>query len=211
MNIITSDLILLRHGETSGQSSVRFYGSTDIELSDPGREQMRRAGAALKDVTFKTVITSPLERSGEGASIVLDGRSPVPVVIEDFREIDFGEWEGLTDAEIQKRDPDSHKAWKETGSFARFPGGDSRTGFYNRVKTSARSVFNSTELPILAVLHKGVIRGILSALLDIPVGEMINHPIELGSLHLLRKLTESWELDKTNEIGHLGECRIEHS
>ena len=216
MSVVTGDLFLLRHGETSGQSSVRFYGSTDIGLSELGRQQMRRAGAAFKDVTFRTVIVSPLERSRESASIFLDGRSPEPVVIEDLREIDFGEWEGLTEAEILERDPDIYKTWRESGSLARFPGGESRTEFYRRVSTSARRVFNRTEMPILAVLHKGVIRCILSALLDITVAELTNNPIELGSLYLLRKsikdaCKKSWELVKTNETGHLGECRIKHS
>ena len=206
-----SDLILLRHGETAGKSSIRFYGSTDIALSKHGREQMRLAGEALRELSFRTVITSPLQRSRESALIVFNGHSSEPIVVEDFREIDFGDWEGLTESEIAELDPEGYRAWKESGSIARFPGGDSKAEFFNRIKMAAKRVFTRAEHPVIAVLHKGVIRGILSALLNIPVTELKNHPIELGSIHRLCKSSDRWKLISTNETEHLGEYRIEHS
>ena len=206
-----SDLILLRHGETAGQSSIRFYGSTDIALSELGEKQMSRSAEALRALSFKTVITSPLRRSRDGASIVLDGRSPEPVVVEDFREINFGEWEGLTTVEIEERYPDLYRKWKEHGSLSGFPGGDLRAEFFERIVTAAKDVFNRIEMPALAVLHKGVIRGILSALLDIPVSDMTDKHIELGSIHRLGKISCGWSLLSENETGHLGEYRISNS
>ena len=58
-----SDLYIIRHGETAGESSVRFYGSTDIPLSEFGREQLRRSKELLRDVPFRTIVASPLRRS----------------------------------------------------------------------------------------------------------------------------------------------------
>ena len=89
------ELVLLRHGETAGQSSIRFYGSTDIELSESGREQMKRAGDVLRQQTFKTIITSPLRRSRDGAAIALNGHSVEPLIVEHFREIHFGRIRGI--------------------------------------------------------------------------------------------------------------------
>ena len=209
--VFMSDLILLRHGETAGQSSTRFYGSTDIGLSELGREQMRRAGEVLRELSFRTVITSPLRRSYESASIVSNGLTPEPVVIKDFREINFGEWEGLTAAEIEECDPDGYRTWKEFGTLSQFPGGDSKEAFYQRVSAAAKYVFTHVERPVLAVLHKGVIRGILAALLNSSPVKFTHHPIELGSIHRLSRTPVCWKLLSTNEIGHLGECRIKHS
>ena len=56
------ELILVRHGETTGNSAVRLYGRTDIALSDLGRRQMSRVREALDSEAFDTVITSPLRR-----------------------------------------------------------------------------------------------------------------------------------------------------
>lgn len=205
------ELVLLRHGETAGQSSVRFYGSTDIELSESGKEQMKRAGDVLRQQTFKTIITSPLRRSRDSASIALNGHSVELLIIEHFREIHFGEFEGLTKKEIEERNPDFYKKWHKSGTFSRFPGGESKIEFYNRIKEAALDVFNRVEFPALAVLHKGVIRGIISALLDVPPNELTGHPIELGSIHRLRKVYGIWKLVKENEIDHLGDLRIKHS
>ena len=206
-----SDLILLRHGETAGESSIRFYGATDIALSEFGRNQMKRAGTVLHNTSFRTVITSPLRRARDSASIVLDGRSTPVTIIEDFREVNFGEWEGMTGEEIAERDPPKYRDWKEYGRLVQYPGGDVREEFFSRVGKAALEVFNSVEIPALAVLHKGVIRGVLNALLGIPLENMTHHPIELGSIHRLSKPDGSWVLTAENEIDHLGELRKEGS
>jgi len=207
----SSDLYLVRHGETAGQSSVRFYGSTDVPLSDTGRRQMEMAAAALMGIPFRTVITSPLVRSREGADIMLDGAGVTPVVVEDFREIDFGDWEGLTVGEIEESDPEGFRIWRVEKRLTGFPGGDSREGFHRRVRSAARSVFSNIELPALAVLHKGVIRGILCELLGLGISDLANHTIELGSIHRLDRAADGWTLAGTNETGHLGDYRMEGS
>jgi len=84
-------------------------------------------------------------------------------------------------------------------------------GFFARIGKTALDVFSSTETPVLAVLHKGVIRGILSALLNKPLHELSPHPIELGSIHRLERSEDSWTLISINETDHLGEYRKEGS
>ena len=113
----------------------------------------------------------------------------------------------MTKEEIESSDPGGYEKWLETGMQARCPGGDSRGEFYNRIMKAALDVLDSAELPILAVLHKGVIRGILSALLDKAPNELTGHRIELGSIHRLEKSSGKWELIGSNETGHLGEYR----
>ena len=138
-------LILLRHGETAGQSSIRFFGSTDVELSEFGKNQMRLAANVLGQQPYKSIITSPLKRSREGASIICGSDNPAPVIIDDFREINFGEWEGMTREEIKENYPDFYPQWQKSGSIARFPGGESKTEFYGRVKKAALDVFTKVS------------------------------------------------------------------
>ena len=206
-----SELVLVRHGETAGESSIRYYGATDIPLSDLGRRQMMSAGNALRGIAFRAVVTSPLRRSREGASLVLDGYETADVVVEAFREIDFGDWEGLTADEIAERHPELYHEWRVHGRLDGFPGGETRKKFYTRIAKAADDVFSDMGLPVLAVLHKGVIRGILSHLLDVPPGNLADQRIELGSIHRLRRSATGWELVAENETAHLGELRIEHS
>jgi len=207
-----NELVIIRHGETAGRSSVRFYGSTDIGLSGIGRKQMELTGRALGHIPFRTLVVSPLSRSRDSAEIVLDGHPPPRTIVEeDLREIDFGDWEGLTAGEIAARDPDSYSMWREKGVLDNFPGGESRAAFFDRVSLAAVRVFDGIELPSLAVLHKGVIKGVLAGLLRVPVSELGDRKIELGSIQRLRPAQGGWELVAMNETGHLGGYRLEHS
>lgn len=208
----TNDLYIVRHGETTGISSERLYGSTDIDLSDLGREQMRRVGDRLQGITFAQAFASPLSRSRESVEIILSGRGPEIEIIEGFREISFGRWEGWTFEEAAERDPENHAEWKKGSLDFRFPEGDHKQDFFNRKAATARDIFTDCQLPALAVLHKGVIKGVLAALLKITLDEVSPMFVELGSIHRLRRAADSsWTLLGTNEADHLGSAHIPSS
>lgn len=207
-----SDIYIVRHGETSGESSVRLYGKTNIGLSDSGREQMRLAGNHLEHIPFKQVFVSPLSRSQESARIMLSGRGPEPEVVAGFREISFGDWEGWTLDEAAERDPENYMEWKKGSVDFQFPGGDRKSEFFLKKAAAANETFSDCQLPALAVLHKGVIKGVLSALLNLSLDEVSPMHIELGSIHhLQRNENSSWTLIATNETSHLGDTRIPSS
>ena len=80
-------IVLLRHGDTEGDSKTRFHGSSDVALSDEGRDQVRLAARGFRGEVFDTIVASPLRRSWESAKIVAGS---APVRLEDgFREIHF--------------------------------------------------------------------------------------------------------------------------
>ena len=79
-----SRILLIRHGETEGESSIRFHGATDVPLSELGRGQMRAAARALPDAAIDLVVASPLARAWEGARIVCP-RGPI-VLEAGFRD-----------------------------------------------------------------------------------------------------------------------------
>lgn len=106
--------VLLRHGETPLTPQKRFSGSggTDPALSDVGRDQAERVGAALaRRGTIQAIVASPLARTRETAGIVA-ARLGLEVTVDDgLRETDFGAWEGLTFGEVRERHPDDLTAW----------------------------------------------------------------------------------------------------
>lgn len=196
-------LILVRHGETVGNSVLRLYGRTDVELSEVGRRQMRRVGEALREETFDAVVVSPLRRSQEAASIVAGDR-PTPIVVHAFSEIDFGRWEGLTADEVARCDPGGHAAWRGGDASFRFPEGESRSEFHERVAAAVPEVFGSASGDVLAVLHKGVIKVVMAALLEMPLTDALRMPVHLGSIHRLRRAGDRWTVESRNEVLHLG-------
>jgi len=172
-----SRILLIRHGETEGESSIRFHGATDVTLSALGREQMRAGARALPDSAIDLVVASPLARAWESAQIVWPGTS---IRLEaGFREIDFGRWEGLTAEEIEQLDPQLYKIWREGDGDFEFPEGERRSSFRARVEASLDRVLALGARSLLVVAHKGVVRTIVERL----SGEVLPAAVpELGAL-----------------------------
>ena len=206
-----TDLILLRHGETVGQSSIRLYGATDIALSPVGEQQVQRAAAALKHHRFDRVLSSPLQRARRSAEIVLaalDASAPTLELVPGFREIDFGAWEGWTYAEAETRDPSGFARWRSEGHAFTYPGGESRSAFLARIAAAAAATLAPPPRPPPAVLHKGVIKATLAALTGQPPGALAELPVALASLHRLRWTGARWDLLTTGETAHLGDLDL---
>jgi broad specificity phosphatase PhoE len=162
-------IVLIRHGETVGNSAERLHGSADLALSAEGFEQMRRAAASLRTEVFELVVASPLRRSWESAQIVSGG---APVRLEnDFREIHFGRWEGLTKREIEASDPIAYKDWQARKPGFEFPGGEPRAQFRARVARGLERLETSGADAVLVVVHRGVIRTLAEQLLGSPLAD----------------------------------------
>ena len=191
----------MRHGETVGDSSIRYHGANDVALSQHGREQMRRVAAALRSEQFDLVLTSGMQRSTEGAHIIAPG---VPTrAVRGFDEIDFGDWEGLTAGEIEVRSPHLFRRWRSEGAAFQYPGGDSVLGFRKRVATAFAAIQPDLPPRVLIVVHKGVIATILAVLLDQPLDAAFPEPIDLGSIHALERGGDRWQLIVANGTKHL--------
>jgi broad specificity phosphatase PhoE len=179
-------IVLIRHGETVGNSSERFHGSADLALSAAGREQMQRASRLLYTEVFDLVVASPLRRSWEGARIVSGDAAPIRLE-SDFREIHFGRWEGLTREEIEASDPVLARDWQARAPGFEYPGGEPRAEFRARVARGLERLMESGAGAVLAVLHKGVIRTIGEQLLERPlpdgkpeIGEIVDFSLHAG-------------------------------
>jgi broad specificity phosphatase PhoE len=180
-------IVMVRHGETEGQSSIRFHGSADVPLSDEGRAQLRKTARTLGTEFFDLVVASPLQRSWEGAAIVTDG---APVRLESgFREVNFGRWEGMTAQEIEASDPALYQDWQADAANFEYPGGELRADFRARVIRGLESVMTSGATSALLVVHRGVIRTIGEQL----VGETWPDGPELGGVvSMSRGVGDAW-------------------
>ena len=117
-------ILLLRHAETDWNRERRYQGWRDIPLSPPGRAQAESAGRLLAASPLAAVWSSPLARARETAALIAAPHT-LPVREADaFKEMGFGDWEGLTRDEVRKRFPDAHRAWAETPHEAAWPGAE---------------------------------------------------------------------------------------
>ncbi len=152
-------LFLVRHGETEGESSIRYFGSTDVALSAEGREQMYQLAPNFTASPPDLFLASTLRRSWKAAGILSGG---LPVRMEkDLREIHFGRWEGLTKEEIEEQDPALFQDWQSGAEGFDYPGGEPRADFRARVAAAIDGALKSPGHTAVAALHKGVIREIV--------------------------------------------------
>lgn len=207
------EIVLVRHGETVGQSSIRLYGATDIALSPLGVQQIERAAAGLRGEGFAAVLASPLQRSRTAAALVAGCQSPpAPVtIVPEFAEVDFGRWEGLTFAEVAVCDPEGLRRYHAEGLDFAYPGGESRRAFWDRVQAGARRVLAAPPVRgrVGAVLHKGVIKAAIAALTGMSHDDAAGLPVSLAGLYRLRAGADGrWDIHVHNATEHLGELDV---
>jgi broad specificity phosphatase PhoE len=160
-------LVLVRHGETDWNREGRWQGHADRGLNDRGRAQARAAADRLARDPVDAVITSDLRRARETADVVAGRLGLSPTVDPRLREVDVGEWSGLTRAEVRTRHPEPYRAWLE-GVNAGYPGGET---FAQLEQRAAEAMRDLCERPpgdtVVVVSHGGSIRAMVATALGI--------------------------------------------
>jgi broad specificity phosphatase PhoE len=183
-------LVLVRHGESEGNSRIRLIGSGDPPLSGEGRAHMLAARAALTGQVIDAVVASPARRSWQSAQALTGGTH---VRLEaDFREIHFGRWEGRRVDEIRSADPVLYEKWREGGPEFEYPGGELRADFRARVERGLERLMRSGATSALLVGHKGVIRHLVAKLTGAALEDR-DRPA-LGEALILTRVGDHWEL-----------------
>lgn len=146
-------LYLIRHGETDWNRQHRIQGTTDIPLNDMGREQARRTGALLSRRRWDGIVSSPLVRAVETASIIADELGlPAPTTDHGLVERNYGEAEGLDFDEMKRRFPGD----------APVPGREKRSAVAMRAMSALRRIAaDHADESVLVVAHGGLIRSVL--------------------------------------------------
>jgi broad specificity phosphatase PhoE len=173
-----------RHGETDWNAEGRFQGHADVPLNDAGRAQAHALAERLAAVPLAAICTSDLSRAVETAEIVAAGRGLRVDQYEALREVDVGEWSGLTREEIEARWPGSMQLWRETGYGWRE--GETYEALGARIAACLTRVAAEHDgAQILYVGHGAAIRTVLARALGMSVGEYrrTRPTIANGDLH----------------------------
>lgn len=180
-SLVTSTRIdLLRHGEVEGGN--RFRGSQDDPLTAKGWHQMQNR---CQKRNWDAVVTSPLSRCQAFAKTLAIHQSLPLIVDADWREIHFGEWEGLKAEQIEQAYPEALEHFYQNPSAFTPPGGEHYEVFATRIQKGwERLMTEFTDKQVLLVTHAGPIRALFSQLLAIPIQQSLH--IEVGHACLTR-------------------------
>src|SRR5579871_6119870 len=103
---MAATILLARHGETEWNVARRWQGHAESDLTDTGRAQALELASLVGESGISAIYSSDLRRAADTASIVADALGLTVRVDAELREVDVGEWSGLTSAEIEARFPE---------------------------------------------------------------------------------------------------------
>ncbi|MEM9704540.1 MAG: histidine phosphatase family protein [Pseudomonadota bacterium] len=172
---LRSPLYFVRHGQTDWNAEQRLQGLSDIPLNETGRAQAARNGRVLGSLIRErgTVqfVTSPLSRAVETLEIIRrEMELPIKRYALDDRlvEIDLGEWNGKTRAEIEADDPGVFDRQAKARWRFEIPGGEP----YADAAGRARDFLTSLRGPTIVVAHGGIGRLIRGYALGLPMRKL---------------------------------------
>jgi len=185
-------IYLLRHTEPDVPPDT-CYGQSDIDVVEqPFRDQIPQFQKLLPLEEIAAIYTSPLQRCYKMAESLSKNHHALHVD-ERIGELNFGEWELQPWATIDGREK---TRWKEDFLFARAPAGESHMDLYQRVEKFWDQLNQKNHHSSLVVTHGGVIKSLLSKILDMPLRKSYALKIHYGELiyiHMKDKVTRQVE------------------
>jgi len=153
-------LLFVRHAETD--LAGRFCGHSDPPINERGHRQIEKLLAALHTESIDAIYSSDLSRAFVTADAIGRTIGLSPIVVPALREINFGEWEGLSWDEIEARDQSYALQWSSFYPDIPAPGGEAFAAFQSRVLTEVRRILAlASPQSAVVVTHAGVMRVVL--------------------------------------------------
>ena len=199
-------LFLVRHGITEYNSSRKFLGHTNVELSAEGFRQVKKLHDRLAKERIDAIYSSDLKRAMSSAEVISAGHEVEIVSCSELREINYGETECLTFEEIRKQYPELAEAIRKFSPDMSFPGGETLQEFIARtLKFLDRLNQHAPEQKILIVSHGGAMRTLLCDLLGVGQSYWRTFRLDNASLSIVDTYSQRAILSLLNDTSHLKE------
>ncbi len=163
-----SRLILWRHGQTAWNVGTRVQGHADVDLDDTGLAQAQDAAALLAAERPDRIVSSDLRRAYDTAR-ALAAVTGLPIHSDErLRERGYGDWQGLTHADIAERYPESWRAWTSGEPVGGRHGIERHEDMHARVGAVLTEVTAGFDGTVVVVTHGGTARHALAVLCGVP-------------------------------------------
>ncbi|MBI3944376.1 MAG: histidine phosphatase family protein [Armatimonadetes bacterium] len=198
-------IYLVRHGEVLWNREPPAYcGITDLELSPEGRRQAECLAARLAGAPLAALYCSDLRRARQTADAIAAPHALVPVADPALREVNYGDWEGLSEAQVRCRWPDLYAAWRQDAERVPIPGGESFAALRDRVVPAMTAIAARHPAESVAVVaHKSTNRVFLCELLGLSPSHYRRIGQENAAVNILNYDEGRWRIDLVNDACHL--------
>ena len=181
-----TQMFLLRHGQTNGNLESRWQGHQDGRLNDEGRQQAKLLAAALPPLSG--LYASPLSRAADTAAAIADIQGLEVTHDDRLKEISFGNWEGMTRAEVMSRYPKEAADFFAGKDVARGGTGETFDQVRDRMRRSLAEIDAQHPGETIGVVsHGGATRAWVTDVLGLPYEDR-NHVAILGNTGYARVL-----------------------
>jgi alpha-ribazole phosphatase len=199
-----SRIILVRHGDTAADSGRRYWGKTDVALSEEGLRQAERLRDRLAAEKIDVMYSSTLQRARITAATIASKHDLPVTFCPEIDEMNFGELEGLTWSEISERYPDFTAQWEKQLPPLRWPGGESIEEIVRRVGVFAESLKQHADgETALVVAHSGTLRTLICHLMGIDPVHRRQLRTDMASISILENHLLGANLLSLNDKSHL--------
>lgn len=199
-------IYLIRHGESQWNVIRKIQGQKDISLTDKGVEQAKLIGDRLTKEKIDKIYSSDLERAYNTAKIIGNKIGINPIPKEDFREINFGVWEGLSNDKMMAEYYDEVYLWRKEPEKLKIEGGETLQEVQIRaMKCLEKIVDTSNDESILIVSHGVTLKTIILGLLDMDLMYFKNLTINNVGLTIVEFREYNKVLRVLNDTSHVKE------
>lgn len=176
-------LLLVRHAEVEQRYHKIFGGAIDMNLSPRGQEQARVLADFLRRKQVDAIYASPMKRVQQTLAPFLNNGAPKQTIMPALREIHFGDWTGLNWEKVcEQFDLDPHE-WLDHIERGLTPNGENGPQFRARVEPCLREIIRAHPGETTGIFcHGGVVRMILSILLELPLPKTSAFEVEYASV-----------------------------
>ena len=205
----TTELILIRHGETAWNRERRMQGQTDTPLSDIGRAQAQALGQRLARHAFAAIYSSDLKRAWDTAAAISQASGRTVVSEPRLRERTFGIFEGLTYEEMTQRYPDEHARFSMRDPDYAMPGAESPRQFFERSLGCLEDIVAAHPgETVVAVTHGMVLDTLYRAAHKLPLQVKREAPLLNASLNVFHRDAQAWIEIRWADVEHLAEVGV---
>ncbi|RZM10114.1 MAG: histidine phosphatase family protein [Sphingomonas sp.] len=180
---MATTFLLIRHAAHIHLDKLFSGRMPGVPLSETGRAQAARLGAALASEPIDRIVHSPLDRTSETAAAIAAARgSAVPVAAAaGLIEIDLGDWTGRSWQDFG--DDPAWRDWNERRGSARIPGGETMGEAQARIVGCLAALAREADGRTVAVVsHSDMIRAAVAHVLELPLDRLLSFDVDVASV-----------------------------
>ncbi|AKA67287.1 histidine phosphatase family protein [Clostridium scatologenes] len=176
-------IYITRHGETEWNKELRMQGWKNSNLTEKGIEDAKSLGKRLKNIDFHLIYSSPLKRALDTAKYIRGMKNTKIVINENFKEMNFGLWEGMNEKELTTHYTKEYEIFLQKPQLFKPFGGETFTELVNRIEKGLYDVIdnNSNTDNILIVAHAVVIKAIMKIVKGYGIEKLWSLPFIRGT------------------------------